>query len=97
MFSLPLGRLRLCDVSEKFLLVTQRIHRGINLFTHLNNHSNLIRYFLTLTLPHSSANLCAMASGLSQRQCIISATLAGSAVKDNIGSARGQPVCEPFQ
>lgn len=60
----------------------------------LNNHWDVIRYFLTLTLPHSYANLCEMGAGLSERQCIIPATLAGSAVKDNIRSAQGQPVCE---
>lgn len=79
-----------------FLSVKQHIHYRFNLFTHMNNLLNLIRYFLTLTLPHSRTNLCVMEAGLSQRQCIISATLAGSAVKDNIRSARGQPASEPF-
>lgn len=78
----------------KFLQVNQHISRRYNLFTLSSNYWNLIRYFLTLTRPHSRANLWETGSGWSGRQCIIPATLSGSAVKDNIRSARGQPVCE---
>lgn len=72
----------------KFLRLNWHIHNQNNLFTHSSNHWNLIRYFLTLTLPHSRANLCETEASRSQRQCIIPATLAGSAAKDNIRSAR---------
>lgn len=81
---------------ENFPSVKQHIHCRINLFTHMNNLLKLIRHFLTLVFAHNSANLCEMRAGPSQSQCIIPATLAGSATSADIRSARGQPVCALF-
>lgn len=50
---------------------------------------------LTLIPPHNATYLGEMGARPSQRQCIIPTILAGSAVKDDIRSARGQPVFEP--